>query len=90
MRKFVTVNLNDQVYVTLTPEGKEIFGLHAHCLAHKVVDVLPNALDIILKEHTEGDKHYFHLYELCHIFGPHLYTGCKIPFENNKLEIVES
>jgi hypothetical protein len=90
VRKSAIVNLNDQVYVTLTPEGEKILRARHEKDIITVRDVFPNARQLVEGQHKEGNKYKFSLWELCSIFGPHLYNGCKIPFENNKLEIVES
>ena len=89
MRKSVTVNINDQVYVTLTPEGERILQAEYEKNIIQVRNVFKNARELVEKQHKSGDRYCFSLWELCSIFGPHLYNGCKIPFEKNLLEIVE-
>ena len=89
MRKSSIVNLNDQVCVTLTPEGEKILWERYEKDIITVRDVFPNARQLVEGQHKEGDRYRFQLWELCSIFGPHLYNGCKIPFEKNLMEIVE-
>jgi hypothetical protein len=89
MRKSSTVNLNNQVYVTLTQEGEKILRNNYEESILQVRDYIKNARQIVEGQHKVGNKYCFSLWELCSIFGPHLYNGCKIPFEKNLLEIVE-
>jgi len=86
-----TVNINDQVYVTLTPEGQKILQEKYEKSFLVVKDVFKDARELVENQHKAGGgKYCFVLWELCSIFGPHMYNGCKIPFENNILEIEKS
>ena len=66
-------NVNDYVYVKLTPLGEEIYFKHYEWMKDKFVIELP-------KSEIDGYCK-FALWEFMRIFGEYLYNGCPNPFE---------
>lgn len=69
------VNINQKVKVTLTEKGKQI-------LFDSYKDWPGAYTDKLMKSE-------FQLWELMSIFGPHVYNGCEVPFEENIIDIDE-
>jgi hypothetical protein len=59
-------NINDCVYVKLTPKGRNMLS--------QVDGLQP------IEEDSEGWSKW-QLWMLMHTFGEHLYNGCALPFE---------
>ena len=68
----VCMNVNDHVWVKLTPEGEIAYKKWNEDLGVK--DPLP------LQKTWDGFVK-FQLWELMQIFGGSCYNGCKVPFE---------
>lgn len=82
--KKIKFNINDNVYVKLTNEGKRAYQEY-----RSKYDL--NALGI--KAPTvkkENGYSVFQMWEVMQIFGPYIYMGCPVPFETEiKLGVVD-
>ncbi len=66
------VNMNEVVWVKLTPEGKKFL----------------NKATLMHDEHITSEEHSgeFHMWRLMQVFGPAIYTGMPEPlFEKNEI-----
>jgi hypothetical protein len=73
----LTLNLNAACRVTLTDAGRRWYREHYTALG--IERFIP---DPIPEEFT--------LWELMHVFGPHVYNGCvEIPFVDNQIELLD-
>lgn len=70
-------NMNVETTVKLTNEGEKILKEH--------FKLYPSLIKI-----DENKIYRAPLWEMMHIFGKHLYNGCKIPFENNSIMLAVS
>jgi len=80
------INLNDNVWVRLTPAGEDMW-------AKSWEDYSPSGVPLAVREAaTERDGWIrFQLWDLMHTFGPALVVGCpKLPFEDNKIKLEET
>lgn len=69
MQKF---NINDSVYVKLTPKG---YAIHRDYW-------LPFTKDKYMPPSRDADGYSkFQLWDLMYVFGSHMHLGCKVPFE---------
>ena len=75
-------NINEEVKVKLTARGREIWW--AYTEANRPFD--PTRAVLQMKEDVEGWSTW-QLWELMRIFGPHMFNGCIIPFEDNVIQI---
>lgn len=81
----MSINLNDQVKVTLTEYGKEIIKNYYNVLLKHMPQ---EDIDRSINKAIENGK--FSLWDLMNIFGQYTYIGNpRIPFENNVIEIVK-
>jgi len=75
--KYLSFNINDYVWVMLTPEGKKIYQ-HQFDKYPPEIGLIPSPL------HVEKDGWIkFNFWELMEIFGSHIYFGCNVPFVDN-------
>lgn len=77
------MNMNDPVEVKLDELGEKIWNDYwaRNGLYSKVPDSIRSAQTL-----PDGWVR-FQLWEFASIFGPHLYNGCRIPFETNEVRI---
>ena len=86
----VTLNINDQVKVKLTSWGARLLCDYVDNLVAEMFEtaVYTNRFLIgcrdLYKKDDDG-SYKFTIWELSHIFGPHLFGGCDQIFENNEL-----
>ncbi len=74
----IKLNVNNNVKVKLTDKGREILRKYLLGWGYRVPDWYDS--------HTDSDGYtVFQLHEVMHIFGPHTYNGCEIPFETTIL-----
>jgi hypothetical protein len=83
-----TLNLNDIVYVHLTPAGEKLWADYLnefpYTKAHPDIDVFAREKN----RHYAGDFRYsFSLWELAQIFGSQCYIGAEPFFEDNEIEL---
>jgi hypothetical protein len=72
-------NVNSNVYVKLTPRGKEIYRkFWGEALKGSPIESSSPVLHTDAEGWTE-----FQMWDLMCIFGSHLYNGCVVPFETN-------
>ena len=78
-------NLNSDVFVRLTPEGRHIhkrshdeLNTHIHHVSPKVKTAMYER-----PEEDEDGWSKWQLWELMSSFGEHIYNGCRPPFELN-------
>lgn len=70
------ININENINVRLTPQGQEL--IRKHYATYNVT------------WHPNADGWYkFQLWDLMNIFGPHLYAGCRVPFEDCDIYLEE-
>jgi hypothetical protein len=76
-------NINHKVRVKLTDNGRGILSRKEHAFSE--------AFDLPAKEplvrEVDGWSEW-QLWDLMREFGPHIYNGCKVPFET-EIEIIE-
>ena len=86
MKKQINFNINDYVYVKLTPYGKEILDKDSEDLArywNKPRDFFKRNI----KEDEDGYSKW-QLHNLMESFGKHCFNGCNLPFETTiKIEV---
>ena len=70
---FRPINMNNHFQLTLTARGAVVYNSYFHQFP---ADVRPAEL-------AAGDVLEDSLWHLMHIFGPHMFNGCQIPFEGN-------
>lgn len=91
-----TMNINDYVWVKLTPFGEEIWNekwaglpkFDSFDPTSKISGVLTGVPDEIREIHTNPVNGLvsFPLWDLMNIFGSHMYLGAKdMPFEHNQI-----
>jgi hypothetical protein len=76
----LTVNVNDSVWVRLTVAGMETLT-RSH---QKLLDKIP---DYPFPEPVSGEWYRFMLWELMHIFGPHLSLGAPTQFVDGEARL---
>lgn len=80
----VKFNINDHVKVKLTEKGRDIYY-------HRYDDwfgQFPNSDYVPIASYPEVDEDGYteiQLWHLMEIFGPYLYNGCNVPFEDNNI-----
>ena len=75
----LTLNINDQVEVTLTSHGAKLYNTHLGFVAY----------DYPEQKKTCGDVLKTELWNLMSIFGDHLYNGMpQGPFASNEVRLV--
>ena len=72
-----SINLNDDVKVRLTPEGRRVF------VSYWVKALERSYLRVPELHCDENDLSTFHLWDLMQIFGPEIYMGGPQLFEKN-------
>jgi hypothetical protein len=78
------MNTNDPVWVELTDYGKEVLRQH---WAGVITINKPNYESLY---HITNGWYRFSLWELMHIYGPHLYNGARfMPFEKNEVQFTD-
>jgi hypothetical protein len=77
----LTMNINDEIIVSLTAAGEKAWKLYWALWSDKVPDAIKSS-------HTLSDGRIrFQLYEAMHIFGSDCYNGSShLPFVNNAIE----
>lgn len=73
------LNLNTEAKVRLTEQGATLWNAYWQ-KEHLPADIRPASK-------TAGDVLSIQLWEAMHIFGPHCFNGCRIPFEDNVIEL---
>jgi hypothetical protein len=65
------INLNQRATVTLTEVGRNIWLASPYSTAHI----------------TQGGQLRTELWELMHVFGPHMFNGCDMPFTTTTVKL---
>lgn len=78
------ININDNVRVKLTDTGREVLKKNHNLLNKRTGAHLPYLPPI---EDADGWSTW-QLWSLMRDFGPHIYNGCRIPFET-EIKIIE-
>lgn len=73
----VKVNLNDYVYVELTPHGREMHK------KHHMENFGKYGMEYAEPNVDKDGISVFHLWEFMNIFGSYMYNGCKMVCETN-------
>ena len=77
--KKVKFNINDYVWVKITPEGRKIMNDRLAKLSRfSPVSLKPLEISVDRSGFTK-----FQLWDLMSIFGEHIYNGCNVPFETD-------
>lgn len=76
------LNLNVPVRVRLTEQGAFLYNSYWRSSG------VP--LDLLSPMKQAGDELKIQLWEAMHIFGPHCYNGCRVPFVDNVIELPDA
>lgn len=79
----LTFNVNDNVRVRLTDVGRAALRKnHDELFADWI-----KPPEFVLRKEDERGWSEWHLWDLMHEFGRHMYNGCQVPFET-EIELV--
>lgn len=75
--KIARHNINYNVWVKLTPEGKKQYRKYYRDLFRNI----SSFIEVKKLPAPDNGWYKFQMWELMEVFGPALYMGCRVPFE---------
>ena len=81
----MTVNINDNVTVTLTKEGAAVYNNHYDELNSLITSW--GGKPTHFNRMSEGDKITLQIWLICKIFGAYMDMGLPAVFESNSMEV---